>query len=68
MEPDIENKVEDKDTVQKSTSSSASSHATNEFLVTWDGEDDPTNPLNWPRSKKVIHIVLISALTFVTYV
>lgn len=39
---------------------------TDEFVVDWDGDDDPQNPLNWPSSKKTIVIVLISSLTFVT--
>ncbi|KAI1321882.1 major facilitator superfamily domain-containing protein [Xylariaceae sp. FL0255] len=29
-------------------------------IVDWDGGDDPANPLNWPSSKKNIHIALVS--------
>lgn len=37
-----------------------------ENIVWWDGDDDPQNPFNWPRWRKVTNCVLISALTFVT--
>ncbi|KAH7303813.1 major facilitator superfamily domain-containing protein [Stachybotrys elegans] len=32
--------------------------------VDWDGEDDTTNPLNWPSAKKWSHVVIVSLLTF----
>jgi hypothetical protein len=35
-------------------------------LVWWDGPDDPMNPVNWPRWKKILNCGLISAFTFVT--
>jgi hypothetical protein len=38
------------------------------FVVDWDGDDDPANPLNWPSRKKGLNILLLSCLTFVTYV
>ena len=38
------------------------------FIVDWDGEEDPENPLNWPPRKKAVNIALLSCLTFVTYV
>jgi hypothetical protein len=30
-------------------------------VVDWDGDDDPENPRNWSRSKKLINIGIISA-------
>ncbi|PWN95356.1 MFS general substrate transporter [Tilletiopsis washingtonensis] len=33
-------------------------------LVTWDGDNDPENPRNWPSRKKWIVTVLISLSTF----
>lgn len=39
-----------------------------EYLVDWDGPDDPQNPLNWSRGKKAAIMVTLSALTFVTQV
>ena len=35
-------------------------------VVWWDNDKDPQNPYNWPRWRKVLNCVLISALTFVT--
>jgi hypothetical protein len=37
-----------------------------ENVVWWDGPDDPQNPYNWPSWRKVMNVVLVSALTFVT--
>lgn len=37
-------------------------------LVTWDGPDDPKNPLNWSVKKKWATIAVLSANTFITYV
>ena len=35
-------------------------------VVGWDGQDDPTMPLNFPSSKKWLIVGLVSAITFVT--
>lgn len=32
--------------------------------VGWDGADDAANPRNWGSSRKLITIVLLSAVTF----
>ncbi|EOD46647.1 putative mfs multidrug transporter protein [Neofusicoccum parvum UCRNP2] len=32
-------------------------------LVDWDGPDDPTNPMNWPKSKRLGHVVMASITT-----
>ncbi|KAJ9610534.1 hypothetical protein H2200_005311 [Cladophialophora chaetospira] len=40
--------------------------AVNDFVVDWDGDDDPENPLNWPSRRKAINVALLSSLTFVT--
>lgn len=34
----------------------------NVILVEWDGPDDPSNPLNWSKSKKAINTVLLSLM------
>ena len=34
------------------------------ILETWDGPDDPQNPVNWPKSKKYATTFLYSSLTF----
>ena len=33
-------------------------------LVTWDGPDDPENPMNWPTSKKWLVTVVMGLMTF----
>lgn len=35
-------------------------------IISWDGDDDPENPYNWPSWKKTTHVAIISLLTFVT--
>ncbi|KAJ5449761.1 MFS general substrate transporter [Penicillium daleae] len=36
--------------------------------VFWDGDDDRSNPKNWSVVRRWSHIVMISLLTFITYV
>ena len=36
-------------------------------IVNWDGPDDPANPQNWSRGRKVVTVVIVSSITFVTY-
>ncbi|ETI26009.1 hypothetical protein G647_02786 [Cladophialophora carrionii CBS 160.54] len=36
-----------------------------DFIVDWDGDNDPENPLNWPSRRKAANIALLSCLTFV---
>lgn len=35
-------------------------------IVDWDGENDPENPLNWSKSKRISQVVLVSAITMIT--
>ncbi|KAL2753113.1 hypothetical protein ACRALDRAFT_1083567 [Sodiomyces alcalophilus JCM 7366] len=35
-------------------------------LVTWDGPNDPTNPKNWPKSRRWVATVLVSCFTFIS--
>ncbi|EEH06363.1 cycloheximide resistance protein [Histoplasma capsulatum G186AR] len=35
-------------------------------IVDWDGPDDPMNPHNWPRTKKIGIVVVIAMITFLT--
>src|ERR1700722_3537234 len=37
-------------------------------VIDWDGPDDPQKPVNWPARKKWTNIVLVSALTMLTWV
>ena len=36
--------------------------------VSWDGEDDQLNPMNWKASKKWLNLLIISVMAFITYV
>jgi hypothetical protein len=38
------------------------------FLVQWTGPDDPLNPLNYASRRKVLTMVMIAALAFLTFV
>lgn len=33
-------------------------------MVSWDGPDDPENPINWSDRSRWGHVALVSALTF----
>ncbi|KAH8599979.1 polyamine transporter 1 [Bisporella sp. PMI_857] len=35
-------------------------------LVTWSGEDDPTNPLNWPNRKRWTATLTVASFTFIS--
>lgn len=35
-------------------------------VVTWDGPDDPANPMNWTMRKKWSNIAVLSVLTIIT--
>ena len=35
-------------------------------VVTWDGPNDPQNPMNWTMKKKWTNIAVLSVLTLVT--
>jgi hypothetical protein len=38
------------------------------YMVKWNGTDDPDNPLNFPTRRKVLVMVMIAAIAFLTYV
>lgn len=40
----------------------------NRLVVDWDGENDPANPMNWSKVKRISQVVLISAITMLTLV
>ena len=35
-------------------------------VVSWDGPDDPTNPMNWTMRKKWSNVAVLSILTIIT--
>ncbi|OBA19603.1 multidrug resistance protein 7 [Metschnikowia bicuspidata var. bicuspidata NRRL YB-4993] len=51
----------------ESSSESTNTITSNKIIVTWDGEDDPENPYNWPVLYKVLFILKIGLLTAFVY-
>lgn len=45
-----------------------SEEAADPNIVSWDGPNDPDNPVNWSSGLKWSNIALVSAITFVTFV
>jgi hypothetical protein len=43
-------------------------HNSDAIIVDWDGENDPANPMNWSKAKRISQVVLVSAITMVTLV
>jgi hypothetical protein len=37
------------------------------FLVSWKGDEDPENPLNYSSKRKVSLMVMVAAIAFLTY-
>lgn len=35
-------------------------------IVTWDGDNDPENPMNWPTSRKIAAIGIVSFITLLS--
>ena len=35
-------------------------------IISWDGPDDPQNPVNWKESLKWANVAAVSAVTFIT--
>jgi hypothetical protein len=35
-------------------------------IIYWSGPEDPENPLNWSRKKRVSHVALVSVITFIS--
>lgn len=37
-----------------------------ENIVSWDGDNDSANPLNWTKTKKWNHVAIVALINFVT--
>ncbi|MCJ1438899.1 Citrinin biosynthesis cluster MFS transporter mrr1 [Xylographa pallens] len=55
----------EKDEEQQLGSPRATQEKEDPNLVTWDGPDDPGNPMNWPLRKKILVTFTFSMTTFV---
>ncbi|SPO02059.1 related to multidrug resistant protein [Cephalotrichum gorgonifer] len=59
-------KAAGEDVEKAAAAAGAEGEVADENIVQWDGPDDPQNPYNWPRWKKVTTCALVSSFTFVT--
>ncbi|KAF4470897.1 multidrug resistance [Fusarium albosuccineum] len=62
----IDEEAQTSDTAQ--TSDSSQKPEDDQYLVTWDGDDDPANPMNFPTWAKVVFGFQIGLLTFIVTV
>ncbi|KAJ3549449.1 hypothetical protein NM208_g495 [Fusarium decemcellulare] len=62
----IDEEAQTSDTVQ--TSNGYQKPEDDQYLVTWDGDDDPANPMNFPAWAKVVFGFQIGLLTFIVTV
>jgi hypothetical protein len=46
----------------------ATSPATTDFLVGWDGDNDPMNPRSLPLARKWLYVVIVSVGSMLVYV
>ncbi|EGC49113.1 caffeine resistance protein [Histoplasma capsulatum var. duboisii H88] len=60
----LHNGGEDKS--QSRNQSESGGESAESSIVDWDGPDDPMNPHNWPRTKKIGIVVVIAMITFLT--
>ncbi|RPA94396.1 benomyl/methotrexate resistance protein [Choiromyces venosus 120613-1] len=61
IEAELRKELEEKREVEEEDAASI-----NPDIVDWDGPDDPENPMNWPRWRKVVAVGIVSGITFVT--
>jgi len=41
------------------------SYDSNQYLISWESDDDPANPKNWSNSRKWIETIIVSLFTFI---
>jgi len=63
---DLEKGAEEQPQPEKSDDGSEKAPDPN--IVDWDGPDDPSNPMNWPKSKREGHVVIVSVITLIVLV
>ncbi|KAK5999316.1 hypothetical protein QM012_005591 [Aureobasidium pullulans] len=51
-------------TISQSPDGSPEPNQPNQYLVDWNGPDDPDNPQNWSKTKKWVITMMLSTLTF----
>ncbi|GEQ67881.1 hypothetical protein JCM33374_g1547 [Metschnikowia sp. JCM 33374] len=59
--------LSDSETTSSTRSSKTAAPEDHRIIVTWDGEDDPENPYNWPLLYKVLFITKIGLLSAFVY-
>ena len=67
-EKDLEAGVRERpSTVKEVAEAQPAAEAVDPNIVSWDGPDDPANPLNWSEKLKWSNIAVISSITLLTY-
>ncbi|RSL76568.1 hypothetical protein CEP51_009856 [Fusarium floridanum] len=54
------------ETKESNEAADTTTNGQNPNIVSWDGPDDPENPMNWPTARKCINIGLMSLLTIIS--
>lgn len=65
---DLEGGTQQLPAAKTAVESPPSEEAADPNIVSWDGPNDPDNPLNWSSGLKWSNVALVSAITFLTFV
>jgi hypothetical protein len=65
---DTENKARETDSGQKKDDATANDAVVDPNLVDWDGPNDPANPRNWSKKRKILNTSLVSLSVLYSYV
>ncbi|KAI0424993.1 major facilitator superfamily domain-containing protein [Xylaria sp. FL1042] len=63
LEADTEGNSAGSDIPLEARNSLATEECHDPNIVDWDGPSDPENPYNWPKSKKLAHVLIVSAFS-----
>ncbi|KAK6198626.1 multidrug resistance protein 2 [Scheffersomyces amazonensis] len=66
---EVEESADLEDAIESSDGSvvDAKEEASSEIIVSWDGENDPENPYNWPLRRKIFLLAEVAFLTVSVY-
>lgn len=65
---DLEGGTQQLPAAKTAVESPPSEEAADPNIVSWDGPNDPDNPVNWSSGLKWSNVALVSAITFLTFV
>lgn len=63
---DHDNQIGTKNEDIQSTLTMTAGDERNRHLVSWNGPNDPENPMNWSTRKRINHVALVSVTTFIS--